>query len=264
MATPRRGGANDRNDNGPTFLATQMTGTLRYMCPQVGLGRPYNAKCDVWSFVHVVWEMLTCQKPYLEYNNIMNQNRSAFNKDVWTGSTRPPLVPPYGQRPEQRQRHNRGLKVNPNNFTSNLPKWAPFTKATVDILQGGWQANLSKRWSMSMIKTQLQEEVKRLKRVQQQQKEQALTASKGGHAMNELPTEKSHSTIITYNRRRSTFVFGLHHHQHSSKNKKIVNNKRRSSASFAGATAPVVSGQWAVEVDATTTTTNGSHRNHLS
>lgn len=41
-----------------------MTGSLRYMAPEVGKGEPYNQRCDVYSFSVLLWEMLTLKRPY--------------------------------------------------------------------------------------------------------------------------------------------------------------------------------------------------------
>ena len=41
-----------------------MTGSLRYMAPEVYRGLPYKETCDTYSFCLLVWEMLTLKKPY--------------------------------------------------------------------------------------------------------------------------------------------------------------------------------------------------------
>lgn len=41
-----------------------MTGSLRYMAPEVYKGLPYKETCDTYSFCLLVWEMLTLEKPY--------------------------------------------------------------------------------------------------------------------------------------------------------------------------------------------------------
>jgi len=40
------------------------TGTPRFMAPEVMKRKPYNFKCDVYSFTIVLWEMLALEKPY--------------------------------------------------------------------------------------------------------------------------------------------------------------------------------------------------------
>ena len=42
-------------------------GTRRYMAPEVLLRRPYNMKCDVYSWSMTFWELLTLHKPFYNY-----------------------------------------------------------------------------------------------------------------------------------------------------------------------------------------------------
>ncbi|KAH1081369.1 hypothetical protein J1N35_021130 [Gossypium stocksii] len=43
---------------------TGETGTLGYMAPEVLDGKPYNRKCDVYSFGICLWEIHCCDMPY--------------------------------------------------------------------------------------------------------------------------------------------------------------------------------------------------------
>ncbi|KAL0914331.1 hypothetical protein M5K25_014672 [Dendrobium thyrsiflorum] len=43
---------------------TGETGTLGYMAPEVLDGKPYNRKCDVYSFSICLWEIYCCDMPY--------------------------------------------------------------------------------------------------------------------------------------------------------------------------------------------------------
>ncbi|THU61809.1 hypothetical protein C4D60_Mb07t27180 [Musa balbisiana] len=43
---------------------TGATGTLGYMAPEVLNGKPYNRKCDVYSFGICLWEIYCCDMPY--------------------------------------------------------------------------------------------------------------------------------------------------------------------------------------------------------
>ncbi|CAL9076971.1 serine/threonine-protein kinase 52-like [Musa acuminata AAA Group] len=43
---------------------TGQTGTLWYMAPEVLDGKPYNRKCDVYSFGICLWEIYCCDMPY--------------------------------------------------------------------------------------------------------------------------------------------------------------------------------------------------------
>ncbi|KAK6913973.1 Serine-threonine/tyrosine-protein kinase, catalytic domain [Dillenia turbinata] len=43
---------------------TGETGTLGYMAPEVLEGKPYNRRCDVYSFGICLWEIYCCDMPY--------------------------------------------------------------------------------------------------------------------------------------------------------------------------------------------------------
>ncbi|XP_071721264.1 serine/threonine-protein kinase 52-like [Rutidosis leptorrhynchoides] len=45
---------------------TGETGTLGYMAPEVLDGKPYNRKCDVYSFGICLWEVYCCDMPYVD------------------------------------------------------------------------------------------------------------------------------------------------------------------------------------------------------
>ncbi|KAL8153692.1 hypothetical protein V2J09_011452 [Rumex salicifolius] len=45
---------------------TGETGTLGYMAPEVLDGKPYNHKCDVYSFGICLWEIYCCDMPYAD------------------------------------------------------------------------------------------------------------------------------------------------------------------------------------------------------
>lgn len=47
-----------------TYTMTGSTGSLRYMAPEVALGKPYNEKVDVHSFGILAWQMLTGEVPF--------------------------------------------------------------------------------------------------------------------------------------------------------------------------------------------------------
>jgi len=58
---------------------TGFVGSPRYMAPEVGLKRKYNAKCDVYSFGVLAWYIMTLQKPY------QGCDISQLRKLVWPG-----------------------------------------------------------------------------------------------------------------------------------------------------------------------------------
>eukprot|EP00268_Persea_americana_P064622 TRINITY_DN8528_c0_g1_i3.p1 TRINITY_DN8528_c0_g1~~TRINITY_DN8528_c0_g1_i3.p1 ORF type:complete len:384 (-),score=83.47 TRINITY_DN8528_c0_g1_i3:484-1635(-) len=45
---------------------TGETGTLGYMAPEVLAGKPYNRRCDVYSFGICLWEIYCCDMPYAD------------------------------------------------------------------------------------------------------------------------------------------------------------------------------------------------------
>ncbi|KAL8486448.1 hypothetical protein ACS0TY_022768 [Phlomoides rotata] len=47
---------------------TGETGTLGYMAPEVLDGKPYNRKCDVYSFAICLWEIYCCDLPYVDFS----------------------------------------------------------------------------------------------------------------------------------------------------------------------------------------------------
>ncbi|XP_042026691.1 serine/threonine-protein kinase STY13-like [Salvia splendens] len=59
---------------------TGTTGTLGYMAPEVLEGKPYNRKCDVYSFGVCVWQIYCCDLPYPDISfadmtsAVVNQN----------------------------------------------------------------------------------------------------------------------------------------------------------------------------------------------
>jgi len=55
------GGNEQPNERRPM---TGMTGSLRYMAPEVALEQPYNNKAEVFSFASILWEMASHAKPF--------------------------------------------------------------------------------------------------------------------------------------------------------------------------------------------------------
>ena len=63
---------------------SRMTGTLRYMAPEVWLGQPYNTACDVYSFAIMLWEIMALELPLAKF-----KGRDDFVKQVVEGGARP-------------------------------------------------------------------------------------------------------------------------------------------------------------------------------
>ncbi|CAH2056949.1 unnamed protein product, partial [Thlaspi arvense] len=53
---------------------TRKTGTLGYMEPEVLDGKPYNRKCDVYSFGICLWEIYFCHVPYMNLSFVEAKN----------------------------------------------------------------------------------------------------------------------------------------------------------------------------------------------
>jgi len=68
-----------------TYMMSGETGSLRYMAPEVAESKPYNHKADVFSFGILLWELLSCKKPF------DGLNRDSFYERVVHGGGRPPI-----------------------------------------------------------------------------------------------------------------------------------------------------------------------------
>jgi len=58
-----------QNHKDELFKMTARTGTLKYMPPEVALGKPYNESCDVYSFAILLWEILSLKRAFSHYSN---------------------------------------------------------------------------------------------------------------------------------------------------------------------------------------------------
>ncbi|XP_004309028.1 PREDICTED: serine/threonine-protein kinase HT1-like [Fragaria vesca subsp. vesca] len=64
---------------------TGHTGTLQYMAPEVLESKPYNKKCDVYSFGICLWEICSCQLPYSVYSkdsSVLEVTSAIVNKNL--------------------------------------------------------------------------------------------------------------------------------------------------------------------------------------
>jgi len=116
----------ETNDD-QTYNLTKMTGSLRYMAPEVANGLPYNEACDVYSFTVVLWEMLALERPYKSL-----KTEDVIRTKVFRGGARPPV---------------RG-------------KWP---KACRRILEEGWSLDHRRRPKMTQVSDELRNEVVRLR-----------------------------------------------------------------------------------------------------
>lgn len=67
------------------YRLTGNTGTLRYMAPEVALGRQYNSSVDVYSFGVIVWQVLRSKVPFRD------MGKKAYIQEVVVGGKRPAL-----------------------------------------------------------------------------------------------------------------------------------------------------------------------------
>ena len=65
----------DRRGDDTYRNMTAMTGAIRYMAPEVGLGQPYNSACDVYSWSMVMWFILALEPPFGFFTESMIASR---------------------------------------------------------------------------------------------------------------------------------------------------------------------------------------------
>jgi len=114
----------ERAEDG-TYNFSQMTGSLRYMAPEVALGHPYNAAADVYSFTIVAWEMLALEKPFNHH-----KSESDFVSTVFEGKKRP--------------------------FMNEKSGFSPACKS---MMEAGWNPDFRKRLSMYEFNQRLRREL---------------------------------------------------------------------------------------------------------
>lgn len=56
------------DDNDDLYKLTGNTGSLRYMAPEVALGKPYNLTVDAYSFGVLFWQIMALTTPYSGYS----------------------------------------------------------------------------------------------------------------------------------------------------------------------------------------------------
>jgi len=84
---------NDNGSNNEPYKMTGLTGSMRYMAPEVGLSKAYTEKCDVYSFALILYEMATGVQPY------GGLSKKAFTSNVFMGGKRPPMdIDDFGRR----------------------------------------------------------------------------------------------------------------------------------------------------------------------
>jgi serine/threonine protein kinase len=74
-----------RNKDG-TYNLTEMTGSPRYMAPEVANANPYNATADCYSFSILLWQIISLQTPYELYTP------KSLREKVYNGAHKRPPV----------------------------------------------------------------------------------------------------------------------------------------------------------------------------
>lgn len=109
------------------------------MAPEVGLGKKYNASCDIYSFALVFAQIMTCRKPYVNY-----PSKEHIEHCVWKSSypARPNLDGsniPQSLQVMLKKAWNKDIRIRPNiwevkKFLLNEMRRRPFPKKTVEWL----------------------------------------------------------------------------------------------------------------------------------
>jgi Protein tyrosine and serine/threonine kinase len=102
------------------------------MAPEVALGKPYNEKCDVYSFAILLWEMVTMNQPY------QLLGMKALQTRVWSddGERKRPYIPNDDAR---------------GNKHKDAHLWKTAGGNVKLLLQKSWCADLPARNSMAQV-----------------------------------------------------------------------------------------------------------------
>jgi serine/threonine protein kinase len=80
-----------RNEDG-TYNLTGMTGSMRYMAPEVANSKPYTDTCDSYSFAILLWQMMSLKIPFELYTPRL------LREKVYNGlHRRPPIDETWSQ-----------------------------------------------------------------------------------------------------------------------------------------------------------------------
>lgn len=108
-----------------TFRLTGLTGSMRYMAPEVANRRPYNLSADVYSFGIMLWEVVAMDVPF----------------DCYSPSMIKEMVANFGNRPDVNESWPEGLQV---------------------LMKSCWDAKFANRPSVSAIIPALETEITKL------------------------------------------------------------------------------------------------------
>ena len=68
-----------RSSDTQSYEMTGNTGSLRYMAPEVVLGKPYTEKVDVYSFAMIMWTFASSKSPFKGFDRAMHRARVVVN-----------------------------------------------------------------------------------------------------------------------------------------------------------------------------------------
>lgn len=108
-----------------TYKMSGKVGTFRYMAPEVATAKPYNESADVYSFSHILYQILALEKPYPDYSKHIHRMKVARG----------------GERPD---------------IDSRWPK------TIQDLLSRSWSVNITDRPTMSKVVAILKDTVMEL------------------------------------------------------------------------------------------------------
>ena len=60
--------AGSKKNDDETYNLTGLTGSLRYMAPEVIKSEPYNSSADVFSFAIIFWQIMSLKKPFKKFD----------------------------------------------------------------------------------------------------------------------------------------------------------------------------------------------------
>lgn len=75
-----------KQDENGLYKLTGMTGSPRYMAPEVANEKPYNQLCDSYSFAILFWQMYSDKTPFEVYG------MKSMRERVWNGENKRPFV----------------------------------------------------------------------------------------------------------------------------------------------------------------------------
>jgi len=134
------------------FRMTGFCGSPRYMAPEVGRKRPYNAKCDVYSFGVLTWEILALQKPF-EGCGIADMKET-----VWKGS-RGLCDPgdPFGSSRLSASLSSLPSQWSSSSFSSSSARWMPWSGVVSAGIEATWNRMICLRPTMAELRDCLRE-----------------------------------------------------------------------------------------------------------